>query len=271
MTSHPSAEGHALRSGALGLDRRPRDPVAPGPLPTATPVFLRSSVVHCNSMEPELAGAPGGETIKFLIRAEAEDSRLYQWQDHHPVIKPLRALAKKWAAAYGVPLTAVGFADAHGQKLDLGMAPVGLGWAAGDEPVKLIAFPTEEQFTEQEGEAASGSPMSSAASDTSNSFPEAIMEEVKSTVRTTVPGVVVIKTRFMPAIEARQKGTITRGGEPSGKTTTPGAVTVKTRFKPASKAYEQVKTRVKPATKAYKKELAKANCKKKGIKDHDAE
>ena len=42
MTSHFSAEGHALRSGALGLDRRPRDPAAPGPLPTAPPVFPRA-------------------------------------------------------------------------------------------------------------------------------------------------------------------------------------------------------------------------------------
>lgn len=106
----------------------------------------------------------------LIIEAVDEDDQRFEWKRTVDPSDILADLVRLWASDHGVPGNAVGLEDSEGRALNLSRpakeelrlcrkeaaltADAGSGSADaknGDQPIRIIAFPTEQEYMEQEG------------------------------------------------------------------------------------------------------------------------
>jgi len=95
-------------------------------------------------------GVQNSDLVRICVKAESEDDQEFDWHTCLCLNQQVRVVANAWAAAYGVPVGAVGLDEQQsGRELDLSMTPMDYEWAPGSS-VSLKAYPTEENLMEVE-------------------------------------------------------------------------------------------------------------------------
>lgn len=102
-------------------------------------------------------GEDGELCVSVIVTADSEDNQTFTWEEKVTRTCSLKKLAKMWAAAHGVPDTAVGFEDPQGFELDLKKTLIQLSLVGGKDTasvVRLVAFPLDDMYAEAEDKTA---------------------------------------------------------------------------------------------------------------------